>query len=630
MNQPDEARCPTVGRNTELEELSRRYFRQQLPPAWVLGGFERDFGVDGIVQVVENCRVTGLQFSVQLKASDRLRGTGEHVLHPCGVKTLRHFRERVDPTMFVVYDARSDLAYYVWIQDYLDDLSQRRPHWVDQNQHYVKIRRTQVLTRDSAAEIVAYVRLYFGKTPERGFIRSRQALDHITLPTLFISYVTTDRGFVRRLATDLAVRGVNVWCDFWEIKAGDAVARKIERGVQDCDYFAIVLSPESVALTWVWRELATVLSREKAARKVTVLPLLYRDCPTPLVLAGRSCPDFRRNYDHGLTAVMKTLLRTKERGVASTAIFSSRHPPAGTRKTDRAISVVSPKTGERYFLHAKRITLRGGLVQTVYYFSRQVRTGALATMPPGYRMAINPRTGLPLLGMEAYELGPRLGPFYETHGIELIPIGYEESAERLAQALGPYVVMSNIRCLDNTELRVDHYDLTRFIQEDWDRVSAGQSPRGFLLCYRAGAFAAGRVAEEVILRRLLRSTDLFGQPVQEVLHFWQAVERGLVRRRVGLDSDDLVVRLANNVVGVVEAKASFHGSSYLRRSIQKIAAQLVATLGMNPTLTFVLVALINLEKHTIVVAGTEREHFVADPIAWLRANVESHLSDPSH
>lgn len=62
-----------------------------------------------------------------------------------------------------------------------------------------------------------------------------------------------------------------------------------------------------------------------------------------------------------------------------------------------AYSVKSKKTGETYYLHSKDVTLRGGRKQTIYYFARQVKAGALDSLPAGKTVIENPRTGLPLL-----------------------------------------------------------------------------------------------------------------------------------------------------------------------------------------------------------------------------------------
>ncbi len=62
-----------------------------------------------------------------------------------------------------------------------------------------------------------------------------------------------------------------------------------------------------------------------------------------------------------------------------------------------AYSVQSKKTGETYYLHSRTVTLRGGRQQTIYFFARDVRDGALDSVPAGYVVMENSRTGLPML-----------------------------------------------------------------------------------------------------------------------------------------------------------------------------------------------------------------------------------------
>ncbi|CEK18272.1 hypothetical protein CWRG_02111 [Chthonomonas calidirosea] len=58
-------------------------------------------------------------------------------------------------------------------------------------------------------------------------------------------------------------------------------------------------------------------------------------------------------------------------------------------------SVKSKKTGETYYLHCKETQSRGGK-RTLYFFSKEIKPGALDAVPTGYVVTEAP-TGLPLL-----------------------------------------------------------------------------------------------------------------------------------------------------------------------------------------------------------------------------------------
>lgn len=50
--------------------------------------------------------------------------------------------------------------------------------------------------------------------------------------------------------------------------------------------------------------------------------------------------------------------------------------------------------GVTYYLNSKEVTLRGGKVQTIYYFSKDVRNEtAVDDLPAGYTVGENPRNG---------------------------------------------------------------------------------------------------------------------------------------------------------------------------------------------------------------------------------------------
>ena len=55
------------------------------------------------------------------------------------------------------------------------------------------------------------------------------------------------------------------------------------------------------------------------------------------------------------------------------------------------------KKGVKYYLHKKDVTLRGGRKQTIYYFARDVRDGAIDKVPDGYEVMETERTGMPVL-----------------------------------------------------------------------------------------------------------------------------------------------------------------------------------------------------------------------------------------
>ena len=52
--------------------------------------------------------------------------------------------------------------------------------------------------------------------------------------------------------------------------------------------------------------------------------------------------------------------------------------------------------GRTYYLHSKETTLKNGGTQTIYYFGKEAKEGAIDSVPDGYVVA-ETRNGLPVL-----------------------------------------------------------------------------------------------------------------------------------------------------------------------------------------------------------------------------------------
>ena len=53
--------------------------------------------------------------------------------------------------------------------------------------------------------------------------------------------------------------------------------------------------------------------------------------------------------------------------------------------------------GVKYYLHFKDVNLKGGRVQRIYFFARDIRSGSLNEVPGGFRVIETERTGMPIL-----------------------------------------------------------------------------------------------------------------------------------------------------------------------------------------------------------------------------------------
>lgn len=53
--------------------------------------------------------------------------------------------------------------------------------------------------------------------------------------------------------------------------------------------------------------------------------------------------------------------------------------------------------GQTYYLHSQEVTLKNGRKQTIFFFARDIRAGALDAVPADRVVVETQRTGMPVL-----------------------------------------------------------------------------------------------------------------------------------------------------------------------------------------------------------------------------------------
>lgn len=123
----------------------------------------------------------------------------------------------------------------------------------------------------------------------------------------FISYSHADKEFVDRLVADLQRCDVNLWVDKRELKIGDSLMRRIRKGIDNADYFLVIISEHSVKSEWVQRELDVAMNDEILTGRIKVLPLVLDDTDLPGFLKGKVYADFSKNYQIALQEVLTAI-----------------------------------------------------------------------------------------------------------------------------------------------------------------------------------------------------------------------------------------------------------------------------------------------------------------------------------
>lgn len=100
-------------------------------------------------------------------------------------------------------------------------------------------------------------------------------------PELFLCHSGKDKTYVRRLASDLEMLGVEPWFDAWQLSVGDSLIKRIGDGIGTSKFFCIILSVNSKGSRWCDAELSEALSLsiERGKRNILVVKKGKVDIP---------------------------------------------------------------------------------------------------------------------------------------------------------------------------------------------------------------------------------------------------------------------------------------------------------------------------------------------------------------
>lgn len=132
---------------------------------------------------------------------------------------------------------------------------------------------------------------------------------------IFLSHQSADKEFTLKLAEALRDEGLEVFVDTWDIGPGDDIVGRIDQGLDDAAFVALVLSPEYLDAEWPTAEKNAALFQDPTGRRGVVVPLMRRRCRLPPLLAYRKYIDFTEgNFENGFDELMTVLTGTDSDG----------------------------------------------------------------------------------------------------------------------------------------------------------------------------------------------------------------------------------------------------------------------------------------------------------------------------
>lgn len=144
------------------------------------------------------------------------------------------------------------------------------------------------------------------------------------METIFLCHASSDKPFVRRIATALEARaGVKVWLDEEEILVGDSLRDSIERGLTGADYVLVALSKNAITRRWVHQELNAAMALETEFGTNVVLPALIEHVDLPVFLKDKKYVDFSIDFDQAIDELIRLFERDRSKHSSSRIISLS-------------------------------------------------------------------------------------------------------------------------------------------------------------------------------------------------------------------------------------------------------------------------------------------------------------------
>ena len=137
-----------------LETESNKFFENSLSNEWYAEKPNYDYGIDYNVSIVINNQVTGLNFSVQIKSTEKEENL-QYIPITLKKSTLGLFRARLEPILLIAYVQEDKEAYWCWYNDLSFDLTSK------QETYRVNIPRTNKLSIIDWNYVIQYVKDIF-------------------------------------------------------------------------------------------------------------------------------------------------------------------------------------------------------------------------------------------------------------------------------------------------------------------------------------------------------------------------------------------------------------------------------------------------------------------------------------
>jgi hypothetical protein len=198
------------------------------------------------------------------------------------------------------------------------------------------------------------------ETPEN----PRQIRDRNMSWDLFISHASEDKDDVARPLADKFIElGLSVWYDEYTLTVGDSLRRSIDRGLANCRYGLVILSPHFLRKEWTQKELDGLVAREDGSEK-RILPVWHNVSRNDVVAFSPPLADkLGVSTATGLDHVVKEIMRVFHIDSGQTQIAAPPNIQRSQKRQRKAQSGAARKSAstgtwvmlDRFFLQARSV-----------------------------------------------------------------------------------------------------------------------------------------------------------------------------------------------------------------------------------------------------------------------------------
>jgi TIR domain len=143
---------------------------------------------------------------------------------------------------------------------------------------------------------------------------------------VFLSYDHDDAEWAGRLRAALEQRGIRVWMDSTEIRAGERWEEQLEAGMKSSRVWTLICTRRALESAWVREERNWALALATSPdSQLQLIPLLREDVELPLFLQTRQWVDFRDDsrFEESLDELYRRLIDARGAGASTTPAGAS-------------------------------------------------------------------------------------------------------------------------------------------------------------------------------------------------------------------------------------------------------------------------------------------------------------------